>query len=286
MRNKHSSVRYAIALAVVVWWGICLCACTQTPSRSATSPSDLAILPSPVTTTKAPIANEHPSGSTTTSATSVLPTTSAVTTQPPVSDTSAVTTTPPIPDPPPILPDEPEDAELVLLSEYLPRAILDIRYATTQNFTGQIIYEEAAPRLRYGTVKKLRTVCEKLEEQGLSLVIWDAWRPAAAQWKLWNICPDPTYVSDPTKGYSSHTKGGTVDITLAYADGTLVEMPTDFDDFSKAADLDFSDVSPDAAANATLLQQLMKECGFRPYRAEWWHFSDTEAWEVIEKLPM
>lgn len=200
--------------------------------------------------------------------------------------TTAVTTTnaaPPITEPVP--PPEPADTDLVLLSDYLPEAVLDIRYATTNNFTGQIIYEESAPRLRYGTVKKLRTVCDRLEVEGYRLVIWDGWRPAAAQWKLWSICPDPTYVSNPNKGYSSHTRGGTVDITLLSLDGTPVEMPTDFDDFSKAADLDFSDVTAEAAKNAGLLQQIMTECGFKPYKAEWWHFTDLTAYDVQEAWP-
>ncbi|MBQ8382619.1 MAG: M15 family metallopeptidase [Clostridia bacterium] len=203
----------------------------------------------------------------------------------PVTTTAETTTiaAPPITEP--IQPPEPADTDLVLLSDYLPEAALDIRYATTNNFTGQVIYDAAAPRLRYGTVKKLRTVCEKLEDAGYRLVIWDAWRPAEAQWKLWNICPDPTYVSNPNNGYSSHTRGGTVDISLVRPDGTPVEMPTDFDDFSKAADLDFSDVSAEAAKNAELLQSVMTECGFKPYRAEWWHFTDTTAYEVQEALP-
>ncbi len=185
---------------------------------------------------------------------------------------------------PPVSPSEPADTDLVLLSDYLPQAILDIRYATANNFTGQVIYEQAEPRLRYATVKKLCTVCERLEDEGYRLVIWDGWRPAEAQWKLWNICPDPTYVSDPNNGYSSHTRGGTVDITLVRLDGTPVEMPTDFDDFSKAADLDFSDVSAEAAKNARLLQEIMTECGFRPYSAEWWHFTDTTVYDVQESL--
>lgn len=202
----------------------------------------------------------------------------------PVTTTAGTTlnAAPPLTEPVPPL--EPADTDLVLLSDYLPEAALDIRYATTNNFTGQVIYEEAAPRLRYGTVKKLRTVCDRLEAEGYRLVIWDAWRPAKAQWKLWNICPDPTYVSNPNNGYSSHTRGGTVDITLVRMDGTPVKIPTDFDDFSKAADLDFSDVSAEAAKNAQLLQDIMKQCGFKPYRAEWWHFSDTITYEVQESL--
>lgn len=226
--------------------------------------------------------DNRPDEPTSTFATSAVSPTVTTEPQPPQTTTIA-TQVPPATEPTPL--PEPADADLVLLSDYLPEAALDIRYATTNNFTGQIIYDEAAPRLRYGTVKKLRTVCEKLADAGYRLVIWDGWRPAAAQWKLWNICPDPTYVSNPNKGYSSHTRGGTVDITLLRLDGTPVEMPTDFDDFSKAADLDFSDISAEAAKNAQLLQDIMKQCGFKPYKAEWWHFTDTTTYEVQEALP-
>ena len=203
----------------------------------------------------------------------------------PAATTQTTATVPPPPITEPIPPPEPANADLVLLSDYLPEAVLDIRYATTNNFTGQIIYERAEPRLRYGTVKKLRNVCDRLEAEGYRLVVWDGWRPAEAQWKLWNICPDPTYVSNPKNGYSSHTRGGTVDITLVRLDGSPVEMPTDFDDFSQAADLDFSDVSAEAAKNAQLLQEIMIECGFKPYSAEWWHFTDTTTYDVQEALP-
>lgn len=225
--------------------------------------------------------DNRPDEPTSTFATSVVSPTVTTEPQPPQTTTIA-TQVPPATEPTPL--PEPADTDLVLLSDYLPEAALDIRYATTNNFTGQIIYDEAASRLRYGTVKKLRTVCEKLADAGYHLVIWDGWRPAAAQWKLWNICPDPTYVSNPNMGYSSHTRGGTVDITLLRLDGTPVEMPTDFDDFSKAADLDFSDVSAEAAKNAQLLQDIMKQCGFKPYKAEWWHFTDTTTYEVQEAL--
>ncbi len=208
--------------------------------------------------------------------TTALPQTEPPTTEPPT------TQTPPITDPTPL--PEPADEDMVAVADYLPEAILDIRYATTNNFTGQVIYKDTSPMLRYGTVKKLRLVCDLLAEEGYRLVIWDAWRPAAAQWKLWTICPDPTYVSDPNKGYSSHTRGGTVDVTMVRADGSALIMPTEFDDFSKAADLDFSDLPKEAADNATFLQTVMKTCGFRPYSAEWWHFSDTNTYPVLEAL--
>lgn len=200
--------------------------------------------------------------------------------------TDASTTTPATELRPPVTaPTEPSVDEMVALSEYLPEAVLDIRYATDNNFTGQVIYENGDSYLRYGTVKKLKKAAEMLAEEGYILLIWDAWRPAAAQWKLWEICPDGNYVSDPNRGYSSHTRGGTVDLSLIDAEGNAVPMPTDFDDFSTAADRDYSEIDGEAAANARLLEAVMIECGFKPYQKEWWHYTDQTDWDVLERLP-
>lgn len=63
-------------------------------------------------------------------------------------------------------------------------------------------------------------------------------------------------------------------------DGDSVEMPTDFDDISAKADRDYSDCTADARRNAELLESVMRECGFKPYSAEWWHFADEDAYDV------
>ncbi len=103
---------------------------------------------------------------------------------------------------------------------YLPGVYADLRYATEDNFTGQVIYDFTQPQLRYGTLKKLAQAQEMLAERDLALKIWDAYRPVSAQFRLWEVCPDPQYVADPTKGYSGHSRGNTVDVTLVSADGS------------------------------------------------------------------
>ena len=157
---------------------------------------------------------------------------------------------------------------------------VDVRYASTNNFTGEVIYGFTDAYLRYGTVRKLAAVQAALAEQGLGLLLWDAFRPAAAQFRLWEVCPDPTYVANPEKGFSSHSRGNTVDVTLISLDGGAVEMPTGFDDFSPLADRDYSDAEPVPAANARLLEDAMSAAGFTPYFGEWWHFSDSDTYEV------
>ena len=179
---------------------------------------------------------------------------------------------------------EPEDTALVRVRDYIPDIWVDLRYAGENNFTGAAIYDFSDAYLRYGTVRKLAQAQEALEEDGYSLLIWDAFRPTEAQFRLWEVCPDPVYVANPEKGYSSHSRGNTVDVTLTDLDGNAVEMPSGFDDFSPLADRDYSDVSPDAAANAQLLEDVMSDCGFRPYSGEWWHFTDTDDYPVEERF--
>lgn len=178
---------------------------------------------------------------------------------------------------------EPDDMELVRVAEYIPGIRLALAYATEDNFVKQPIYDFADAYLRYGTVQKLQGAVEELAQQGLGILIWDAFRPLAAQEKLWEICPDPTYVSHPVTGSRSHCRGSAIDLTLVdLKTGEPLQMPTGFDDFSELADRDYSDCTTEAASNARLLEDVMVKHGFRPYSAEWWHFSDTEEYPVDE----
>ncbi len=168
--------------------------------------------------------------------------------------------------------------------DYIPDIVVDLHYATENNFTGQRIYDFTEAWLRYGTVKKLMQVQEELKKSGLCLKIWDGFRPVSAQFRLWEVCPDPVYVADPNDGFSSHSRGNTVDITLVTEDGTEVVIPTGFDDFSALADRDYSDCSTEAAANALFLEECMTAHGFSPYFGEWWHFSDTQSYPVEQEF--
>ena len=190
----------------------------------------------------------------------------------------------PAPEPAPEPVPEPENEAFVRVRDYIPEITVDLRYATADNFTGQVIYTFSDAYLRYGTVKKLAAAQETLAEQGYGLKIWDAFRPVSAQFALWDICPDGRYVANPNKGFSSHSRGNTVDLTLVTSDGEDVPMPTGFDYFSAKADRDYSDVEEEAALNALLLEETMIEAGFKPYSGEWWHFSDTDPYEVEENF--
>lgn len=176
--------------------------------------------------------------------------------------------------------DEICDDEFVRVKTYIPDIVIDLKYASTDNFTGLKIYDFSDAYLRYGTVKKLAEVQKDLRTSGLGLKIWDAFRPVSAQFRLWEICPDATYVANPSTGFSSHSRGNAVDITLVLTDGDEIQMPTGFDDFSLLADRDYSDCNTVAANNARILENAMLRHGFCGYSGEWWHYSDTVSYEV------
>ena len=190
--------------------------------------------------------------------------------------------------PPETLPEtsapEPSPSDFVRVLDYIPSARQELMYATADNFTGQVIYDFSDAYLRYGTVKKLAAVSADLAELGLTLKIWDSFRPVSAQFKLWEVCPDPAFVANPETGFSSHSRGSTVDVTLVDETGTELEMPTGFDDFSAKADRDYSDCTETAAAHAELLEILMEKHGFNGYSGEWWHFSDTDEYPVEQSF--
>ena len=197
-------------------------------------------------------------------------------------DPTEPTPTEPVIQQPIILPD-PDDEDFVRIFDYIPTARVELAYATVNNFTGYRIYDFTDSYLRYGTIKKLVRVSEELAEQGIGLIIWDGFRPAAAQAKLWEICPDPTFVSHPVTGKRTHCRGNTVDVSLYDLEtGEDLPVPTGYDNFTAYADRDYSDCSKDAAENARLLEQTMEKYGFTPYFAEWWHFADTKDYPIDE----
>ena len=181
---------------------------------------------------------------------------------------------------------EPENDEYVLVKKYIPDIYVELRYATENNFTGVKIYDFTDAYLRYGTVKKLANVQKELKEQGYSLKIWDAYRPFEAQQKLCEVYPDPNYVANPANGMKKHNLGGTVDITMVAADGSVISMPTEFDDFSLKADRNYSDIEDEEAVkNVMILQNAMENNGFTGYQGEWWDYSDTVEYEAEDFEP-
>ena len=166
-------------------------------------------------------------------------------------------------------------ADLVDVQQAIPDIVLDIRYATTNNFTGQVLYPTAGAYLRRSVVAKLKAVQAELAPLGYGLKIFDAYRPLSVQRQMWAVYPDPDYVADPRKG-SRHNRGAAVDLTLIrLADGAELPMPTPFDDFTERAHRHFTDLPAGLRANRALLEQVMTRHGFSGLSTEWWHFDDV-----------
>jgi D-alanyl-D-alanine dipeptidase len=163
--------------------------------------------------------------------------------------------------------------KLVDIHKLDPNIIIDLKYATKDNFTGQIVYPVNKCYLREEVAKKLSKVQKKLNKIGLGLKVWDAYRPLSVQYKFWELVPDPRYVADPKTG-SNHNRGAAVDVTLVDSKGKELLMPTKFDDFSEKASGSYMDLPEEAIKNRELLKKYMTEEGFEAFASEWWHFND------------
>jgi len=167
-------------------------------------------------------------------------------------------------------------------SEKVPGLVLEIRYATEQNITGKKIYADKRAWLREETIRKLAQVARELEEKGYRLVLWDGWRPASAQKALWAAKPDGRFLTPPNR-ISRHTRGTSVDVSLADRNGKTLEMPSDHDEFTDRADEDFSDVPKEVAQRARLLRKAMFRAGFSGVPDEWWHY-DLRDWASYDPI--
>jgi len=151
--------------------------------------------------------------------------------------------------------------------------IIDLRYATADNFLNDTLYSANICLLRKPVAERLVKVQKYLRMKSLGLKIWDGYRPLSVQKKMWQKLPDPQFVADPKRG-SNHNRGAAVDVTLVDFDGNELEMPTGFDDFSQTAHIKSTNISNEAKKNREILQEAMKRFGFKPILSEWWHFND------------
>lgn len=150
--------------------------------------------------------------------------------------------------------------------------VLSITYATYANFTGRPVYANPLCYLHQDAEECLRKAVQFAKPLGFKLKIFDAFRPQAAQQKLWNHTPDPVFVADPTRG-SNHTRGIAVDLTLIDArTGDELEMGTPFDDFTPSSFHSDLSIHADAQRNRKLLLGIMTVAGWDYYEKEWWHF--------------
>ena len=181
----------------------------------------------------------------------------------------------------------------VVLADYVPGIIQEIRYYSTYNFIGERIdgYEEPCALLSKEAARALKSVSHEVNVKGYRLKIFDAYRPASAvkHFVMWGIddldlrmkpffYPDLEKQELFVKGYiasqSGHSRGSTVDLTLLdMSTGMEVDMGSPFDMFSEISHPDYKGVTEEQYDNRMMLQDVMVRNGFEPVDCEWWHFT-------------
>jgi D-alanyl-D-alanine dipeptidase len=169
-------------------------------------------------------------------------------------------------------------SRLVNIQELDSTILVDVRYATENNFTGQKLYETNKVYLIKEAAESLVKVNQYLKKKyNLRLKIFDGYRPLSVQKKMWAIMPDERYVANPAKG-SRHNRGCAVDLTLVDSLGNELDMGTPYDDFTEKSHIDYKNLPERVLQNRKILQEAMTKFNFLPMRTEWWHF-DYKGWE-------
>jgi zinc D-Ala-D-Ala dipeptidase len=183
---------------------------------------------------------------------------------------------------PPVPPvsDAARAAGLVDVRTVVPDAVIDLRYATPNNFVGVPLYPADARCLVHESMApRLAAAAAVLRSKGEVLAFWDCYRPHDVQVRMFEAVPDPNWVARPGPYARSHEAGRSVDVTIADTGG-LVDMGTDFDDFTPRGLAYATDgVSAAAQANRARLRDAMKAGGLTVYKGEWWHFDTSDAYE-------
>lgn len=149
---------------------------------------------------------------------------------------------------------------------------IDLKYATADNFTGTPVYAAEARCYLHPEAEAAFSRAVKLAStQGYRFLIFDAYRPPEAQWKLWEHTPDPNFLADPRRG-SPHSRGTAIDLTLCRWDWTPLDMGTAFDAFTPLSHHGNQQVHAEAQRNRLLLMGIMTTAGWDFYRNEWWHY--------------
>ena len=169
--------------------------------------------------------------------------------------------------------DKPGD--LVEVAAVIPDAVIDLKYATDDNFTGEVLYPKGVCKLRRAVVTRLAKAAALLRAQDRRLLLWDCYRPTSVQQILWDKASDRRYVASPKHG-SRHSRGAAVDVALVDQDGVPVTLPTKFDEFPAAAHR-IRALTGGRGVEAKRLETAMKKAGFIGIPLEWWHFDAPDS---------
>jgi D-alanyl-D-alanine dipeptidase len=163
----------------------------------------------------------------------------------------------------------------------------EIRYATPNNFTGEVLYNCPVCLLQPEVAHALLQANNYFCERGYRIKIYDCYRPLDTQKKMWAKVPRATYVANPYKKGSIHNKAAAVDITIETLEGCFLDMGSDYDYFGKEAHIDTYNFSEEVLTNRKILKDGMRMFGFNTVRTEWWHFSYKKNWAYpILNIPL
>ena len=175
------------------------------------------------------------------------------------------------------------EKELIDLEKFVPGLVMDIRYATTNNFTGEKIYNMAKAYARKPVAEALKKIQAELKAKGLGIKMFDAYRPYKATVKFYEVYKDTTYVASPYRG-SRHNRGCALDLTVIdLKTGKELQMPTEYDSFKKEAWPSTPVADPTVRKNRQLLIDVMEKNGFKVNGSEWWHY-DFKGWKKFEVM--
>lgn len=173
--------------------------------------------------------------------------------------------------------------ELVDLEKMIPDMVMDIRYATTNNFMKEKIYTLSKAYARKPVAEALKRAQEEFKKLGFGIIMYDAYRPYKATVKFYELYHDTTYVASPYRG-SRHNRGCALDMSIVdLKTKKEVKMPTEFDSFKKEAWPSTPIADPVARKNRELIIKVMKNNGFKVNSSEWWHF-DFVGWQKYEVM--
>lgn len=176
--------------------------------------------------------------------------------------------------------------QMMELKAIAPGIVYDLRYASADNFVKTALYPASTKFtfLRLQPARALSLVQKELNEKGMSLKIFDAYRPYSVTVKFWELIKDERYVANPTKG-SGHNRGLAVDLTIIKLNtGKELDMGTGFDNFSDTAHHTFTALPETVLQNRKLLKEVMLKYGFKLLETEWWHYSwpNDRNYEVLD----
>jgi D-alanyl-D-alanine dipeptidase len=170
--------------------------------------------------------------------------------------------------------------ELVELKKLDPTIRLDIRYATSNNFLGRPVYQEARAFLQRPAAEALVRANKALRKKGYGLLIFDGYRPWSVTKVFWDATPDDKkiFVADPSQG-SKHNRGCAADLTMFdLKTGKPVSMPGEYDEMSDRSHINYTGGTAESRALRDLLRAAMEAEGFAVYEPEWWHY-DYKDWK-------